>query len=171
MGKCVWAGQSKSLVSKQIIVDAFSLRVICFPYRKVTSVVTDSCICSPLLQGKDPQWHWLAKYNEDTGSRDSVTCHADTMQVCTSQNPWSEFPLVECFCAHPPSEQRPLAVAKALHVPWAEGGLNRTVKRVSLVFLLSLVLVSEELLMGVRTHLTLNASGSAAEMLRSGLGR
>lgn len=85
MGKCVWVGQSKSLVSKQIIVAAFSVQIICFPYRKARSVVTDWCICSPLLQGKDPEWRWLAKYNEDTGWGGSVTCHADTMQVCTSR--------------------------------------------------------------------------------------
>lgn len=67
MGKYVWVGQSKSLVSKQIIVSAFSRQIICFPYRKVWSAVTDWCICSPLLQGTDPEWRWLAEYNEDTG--------------------------------------------------------------------------------------------------------
>lgn len=67
MGKCVWVGQSKSLVSKQIIVAAFSLQIICFPYREVRSAVTNWCICSPLPRGTGPEWRWLAKYDGDTG--------------------------------------------------------------------------------------------------------
>lgn len=135
---CLSVGRSKSLVSKQIIGYTFSWCAICFSYRKVTSDVTDSCIFSPLLQGIDPQWHWLAKHNEDIGWRDCVTCHADTMQVCTSQNRWAECLLGGCFCAHPPSEQRPLAVAKHCLCPELMGMVKES----------SLVLVSEELLMG-----------------------
>lgn len=65
-----------------------------------------------------------------------------------------------CFCAHPPSEQRPLAVAKHYLCPELTG----TGERVQ--FSPCLRRAAD----GVQEHLTLNPPASAAEMLLWGLG-